>query len=33
MKQDLDEYDLLILQELQKDGHLTIKELSAKARL
>lgn len=33
MSQTLDSTDLLILQELQKDGHLTIKELSQKVHL
>lgn len=33
MTQDLDSTDLLILQELQLDGHLTIKELSQKVHL
>lgn len=33
MTQDLDSTDLLILQELQQDGHLTIKELSQKVHL
>lgn len=33
MKQDLDAYDLQLLQELQRDGHLTIKELSQKVHL
>ena len=33
MKQDLDAYDLQLLQELQHDGHLTIKELSQRVHL
>jgi len=33
MKQDLDDYDLLLLRELQRDGHQTIKELSQKVNL
>lgn len=33
MTQNLDSTDLLILQELQQDGHLTIKELSQKVHL
>lgn len=33
MTQDLDNTDILILQELQQDGHLTIKELAQKVHL
>ena len=33
MNQNLDENDVLILRELQKDGHLTIKELAQKVHL